>query len=396
MLHPSIPVHLEQFLSDDFKLNLSKQQRKQEETRAIEDAQEILSDSEKADACLRSILSKKNIPEGLQNENLEIFPGYVQVRPDVGDGDQSYGSNPSLDYVHNLRDHVNESGQSVNVSPRGKIQTFSKSSRKRMIKTFAALEEMPKFALTLTFADDTMSGKSITERAEFSTKTFRYLTQWINNHTEFWAIWKREWEERKSGVLQGELCPHYHLLIGGAWDGSENELTANGFCGPWEKSYIGQARKILTEWVRFTGTEDPAALHVAMHEKSYAWLDNARHANKYISKYMAKLLDYDLSEEESLGRFWGKIGGARMPLCVSPELITLCPEVALRVRRYFRRYVSRSGKNATSKKIKGVRKFGKSFRDIGRGTFVLISRETILRLVEYVEETFLNELVEGI
>lgn len=180
---------------------------------------------------------------------------------------------------------------------RGKVREFSRAARRRLILDFGKLKEYPPAWVTLTFADDCMDGKTVTERGAFAWGRLKRFIEWIEYHFPgCWGLWRKEWEVRKSGKLKGELCPHYHVML---------EVGKVG--ADLDKALIW----ILKRWVRQTGTQDENARTVAMRKESRAILDGVKMAQRYVAKYMSKttLAIFDeLDEEESLGRYWGRIG----------------------------------------------------------------------------------------
>lgn len=238
---------------------------------------------------------------------------------------------------------------------RGKITYFSKGSRKRMIIRMAQMARYPNIWQDLTFADDVMQNKSITERAEFSAKCMKRLKRWIKRTygQKFWGVWRREWEDRKSGKLYGEVIPHFHCLFSYPVD---------------QKKYIGICLEIAKKWVEITDTKNPAAIKVAQSKKSFRWLNGKKMAQVYVSKYVAKE-QYREEDQESFGRFWGEIGnGPRSKQeveCLTESEITI-------IRRFLRRYVS-------TKRMKRL------IANRETGSWLLINRNTMTRLIKYVK-----------
>lgn len=180
---------------------------------------------------------------------------------------------------------------------RGKITGFSPTARVRMLKEQGSLERYPRIWQDLTFADDVMIGKSITERAKYSSRVLHYWQDWLRERFPgMWGYWKREWQIRKSGVLVGEWCPHFHVLWD--WEGVSRD------------NYAGHCILIAGKWVSLTGSDDKGAFAVAANKESYRWLINTHMAQVYVSKYVAKV--QMLEVEGSLGRFWGRIGKPRV------------------------------------------------------------------------------------
>jgi len=252
---------------------------------------------------------------------------------------------------------------------RGNITYFSKGARKRMIIRMAQLRRYPNIWQDFTFADDVMEGLTISERAVFSSNCIKRFKRWISStYPKMAGFWRREWEPRKSGSLRDDKCPHYHTLID--YDIPKHKMQA--IC-----------LSLAAKWVEITGTNHPAALAVAQSSKSYRWLDSKKMAQVYVSKYVAKE-QHDNPDGHSYGRFWGMIGN---PDFAEQEVEILSNSEALMVRRFLRRYVK-------TKKMKQLIKNNLT------GNWLLIGRETIKRLIDYVRKEVqyrcLNQQIDGI
>lgn len=251
-------------------------------------------------------------------------------------------------------------GRALNPGRKGKITSFSAKSRNNLLKHFGMMAVAPEVWQTLTFADDVMRGREIEERKEYSTYCLNRFEKYITKRfPKMGLTWRREWEKRKSGSLQGELCPHFHVMY-------YKESTT-------PEQYHRLIIILAEEWVRITGTQDPRALGVALHSKSWALLDNRTTAMKYVSKYMSKSL---LVSNESIGRSWGIIGNIPM---AEPERVRLTELEAVMLKRLLRRYAKR--KRSLVRYLKGA----------WVNTFVLISGTTIERILRYIEDTITEE-----
>src|ERR1017187_6571635 len=92
---------------------------------------------------------------------------------------------------------------------RGKIKGFSRGSRGRLLKTVGRLRQnvMPVF-VTLTYPDDFPVTPERWQR-DLAALWRRIRRQWPTAA----AIWKKEFKRRKSGVNEGKVAPHYHMLL---------------------------------------------------------------------------------------------------------------------------------------------------------------------------------------
>ncbi len=222
---------------------------------------------------------------------------------------------------------------SNNVSKRGQIKGMSKKSSIRLRKRAARIEDLSLW-IDLTFADDVMVNKSITERAEFSYYCLKRLTKYVKDKFGLHLIWKREWQDRKSGKNIGEIISHFHVLFG-------------GMSPKQHKNWVSICCQILIRWVEITGTDNENALVVAINKKSYRRIENPKHATCYISKYFSKDEPLDIPPGESIGRCWGK--SKNCPDAV-PWIISLTDRETVKLIRHMIRK-----KKLKSKKGKFIR-----------------------------------------
>lgn len=281
-----------------------------------------------------------NDPENIYDSRdyIEVFPGYIQVR--FGSPGQSVHPPPAP-------------------SPRGEITTFSPDSRRRLLKLYGSLADRPNLWFDLTFPDDVMAGLSVSERAALSYSIFRKFDKRLKRHrqlSEIWGIVRREWQPRKSGPLVGEEIPHMHVLAGG--------LNVS------QKNYGRIARRILRIWVDCLGTNNENALKVAMHEKSYRYIHDAKMAFVYASKYTCKIEGH-YRGSGSYGRFWFKLG--KPPIAEPITLRTHLPESDM-LRRIFRRLFRKS------------KRLSKSLSKRSVTTWFFCSITTTLKLLQFVSD----------
>jgi len=225
-----------------------------------------------------------------------------------------------------------------------------------MMIYMAKIEEPFAYWQDFTFADDVMKGRSIGERAAFSSRCLKELKQWMERtgiHTV--GIWKREWVQRKSGELEGEYVPHFHMVY--SIVGAEREAYRHMF---WE---------IATKWVNITGTKyEDRAFAVAHHKKSHRFIDSRMQMQKYMSKYMVKNASFVSSE--SIGRNWGRLG---KPVVGEAERIDMKSEEMVQLKRCVRK-IARNAKGHYKKALSEVR----------TRFFVFIDRATIFRFLEWL------------
>ena len=242
---------------------------------------------------------------------------------------------------------------------KNKIIEFSRKSRRNFIKLLCKLNELVELWQDFTFADDIMAGKTTQQRRDISNEILNRFRRIVKEkYPDLWAIYKREWQSRKSGNLTGEHIPHFHIFI----------AVRNR---PDDFEYISLALDLALIWVRCTKTEEfSKALHVARHPNSYRLIKNQRHAMSYASKYVVKSDEF--KTEESIGRSWGTLGDVRKS---RPKIMEVTPEEAVKFKRVLRKKV---------KKNKGLKK------SLGRpetATFVIIQEKTVDRILKYVGDT---------
>lgn len=321
------------------------QKNSQESNSPTLEIQETESCNEKSDinqwsktsACINDIFSGtigNDIDKNNHVDSLDIFPNYSKLKV---------------------------AGQKVpgNGGRRGKVTSFTKTARARMIQRMASMIEYPDIWQDFTFPDDVMENKSIEDRAIYSSKVIKRFKREVEGiYLNLFGVWRREWEPRKSGKHKGEECPHFHALF---------KLK-----GINEHDYIKLCVILGEIWVRCTGTkETEKALKVALNGKSYRWLSNKKMAQIYVSKYVAKVEIHN--DNQSRGRFWGKIGN--LPLAEGLS-IRITGDEAVFLRRLFRAKIRSRSKNIF-----------KIFQSKNKGGWLLISAETILRMLEWIRET---------
>lgn len=295
----------------------------------------------------------ENVLDNNENSQLDdymmVYPGLVKVR-----------NKKTLN-------HISLKKTDISLSKRGKITKFSNKSRRSMMQALSMIKNPYKMWQDITFADDVMSEKSISERAIFSTSCLKRLKESISdNKIEICGIWKREWKARKSGSLKGQYIPHFHVVY--RVEGLE------------DKAYIELVIKIAVMWVDITGTEDDKALKVALHEKSYRFIHSRKQMQIYMSKYILKDdADFAVSENESIGRNWGRIG---LDDKAEPEIIEVTPKEMIKLKRCFRKH---------ARNVHG--KYKQILSSENSQFFLFIKQETINRLIEHINK---DQLCEGV
>ena len=188
-------------------------------------------------------------------------------------GGAAPGTVPGLSMAHN-RPHNNEwtfkvctDGALCEIKPpslslqqtvratctrRGKIRGFSLGSRGRLLKTVGRLRQnvMPVF-VTLTYPDDFPVTPERWQR-DLAALWRRIRRQWPTAA----AIWKKEFKRRKSGVNEGKIAPHYHMLLWiPVWVAQGKE---DWFCH-WKlelaRNHMADGKNLISTWRFEAGAE---------------------------------------------------------------------------------------------------------------------------------------------
>ena len=256
---------------------------------------------------------------------------------------------------------------SVVPSKRGIVRGMSKKASINLRKRTAQSGRLDLW-LDFTYSDDVMENKSIRERVKFSNYCKDEITRFIKNKFKLHLIWKREWQERKSGKLAGEKIPHFHVFFGGM---SDKQLSI------WKAISI----QILLRWVEITGTDNPDAWEVAVNKKSYRKIQNPKHAITYISKYFAKDQPLDLPEGESIGRCWGYSKNCPKE---EPWTLTLTDAETVKLIRHMIR------KKKLNKTPKGS--FLKMQLQNGFPTFLFEDKADLIRYLDFIDAITIDGL----
>jgi hypothetical protein len=282
-------------------------------------------------------------------------------------------------------------------SVRGKCKGFSFGSRRRMLdrlNQISVAAEHPDF-VTLTLPDDCFDDcvSSFAKTAKgWLDVLLKRVSRVCPSATGFWRI---EWKARKSGLHEGKLFPHFHLLVWGlpqrSWDAQDrqgrdvvrsesfvvakdSQLSFVRLCDEVarvaefdseRKAMAFLDRKARVE-ANFWFAEDRPERPVSVERGwlsffdwiSLAWYHvvgtgNVDHFTagcrvekirtwggvlSYCAKYMSKADSDNFMSEETVGRSWGIFNRADMPWAKLIEL-PLSEEQGIRLRRVARRYL---------------------------------------------------------
>jgi len=300
-----------------------------------------------------------NIPPFAKNK-LIVFPGMVQIKHPLSVRAGSHQSN----------------------AKRGKIKAFSKKSRNGMKKFLCKIATPWRFRFEVTYSDDVMEGKVLEERARKFSHDINLLKKYIERrYPGLWVLWKKEYVKRKSGILQGQFCPHGHFVMQ---------------CPEWEsedRRYVEAFNAIAEHWLKITGTtrNKENARKVLYHEKSSGYLSSGNSYNSYMSKW-SSYISKDAEEVEgqegaSIGRVWGHMGNIELS---SGEEIPLTDQRAVIVQRTLRKYLKSTQKrtkklsDGTKIKVKPKYPYEKKLRNMDFQGFVIIQQETVQRILKEI------------
>lgn len=274
-------------------------------------------------------------------------------------------------------------------SRRGKCKGFSFSSRRRMLDRLNQVSvacEHPDF-ITLTLPDDTFED-SVSAFAKTAKLHLDVLLKRLHRACpSACGFWRIEWKARKSGLYEGKLFPHFHLLVWGIPSrelGEEKTLESfvpvrdaqqqfAGLCGEVLKEHCfdswGAANKFshrlaiheyrTGDWGRVVEREGLANSYMSFFDwVSTAWYHVVGTGNldhflagcrvekirtwggvlSYCAKYMSKADSENFMSDVPVGRSWGIFNRSLMPWAKMIEL-DLDDDVGNRVRRIARRYL---------------------------------------------------------
>lgn len=166
---------------------------------------------------------------------------------------------------------------------RGSVSTFSRESRKRMLETLARLDlARAGFVcfVSLTYPDQ--DGPAAPDMTEAHRRA--WLKRIKRRFPEASAIWRREWEPRKSGAFESAVFPHYHALFFGL-------------------PFVHHA-EINRLWAEVLGFEGYLRTEIK-------GIRSAKQAFYYVSKYMAKVERPVDGAADAARELDGADGGAR-------------------------------------------------------------------------------------
>lgn len=184
---------------------------------------------------------------------------------------------------------------------RGKVHPFSRASRSRMM---AAMDSyagpaLNMFCGVLPCDEFYEVCKDLDERLARERDHFMRSRELMPRFGVTLGYWKKEYEKRKSGVLEGQICPHRHLVV--HVEGETVEDRINAVKG-WQEANV--------KMMHLDPLSEKKALEVAMNDSNNRALTNPESGAFYAAKYISKadVLEELLDGDVTCGRAWGRIG----------------------------------------------------------------------------------------
>jgi hypothetical protein len=249
---------------------------------------------------------------------------------------------------------------------RGRIATFSRASRRRMM-LFLAKVRLAEDSLPL-FGTTTYPDMFPEDAAKFKRDLQAFLHRLKRRFPEAGILWRLEFKQRKSGENIGKLAPHFHWLLWnvpwkfpfkserGKW--CAIRLGADGAATMVLRSKEGD--KICTGSIPLNGGADEITHWFTRNWYDVAGTGDIRHYRAgtnvkalpsahlvfcYVSKYLSKV------DREALcqypGRFWGVVNPRNIPL--GQRVVLPCTgRQAAQVIRFLRRFM----RSVTGRKVR--------------------------------------------
>lgn len=262
-------------------------------------------------------------------------------------------------------------------SRRGKVTTFSRKSRKRMIEKLLKKRSWKRVCfITLTYTDEIYFGQQLTP-SDVKRDLDTLIKRFRRDNAEIELIWRIEWEQRKSGDYIGQGAPHFHLIT-------------DGYLG----DIADYRRDIGSDWHEVLQAHDDKTRKPRIDVQP---AKNRRHAMYYLSKYVAK----DASENEdsiektlqnsnqTSGRHWGT---TRSWNTGCGEVIELSEEQFIQMRRYIRAHSRRRNRRYFKIMQKMSNRVGFSYYALGDELTCPDDTLPLYRLIEHIKETYPSEI----
>lgn len=198
---------------------------------------------------------------------------------------------------------------------RGAVTGFSSGARRRLMRTIASLErsERPVF-VTLTypdlFVDDIEKWKR--DLDVFGKRLSRQIP-------DAGFVWRIEFKERLSGAGEGNVAPHFHLLV-------------------YNASYRVLLDWVAGAWWNVVASEDEDHLRAGTSVEKIRSFGGVM---RYVGKYIAK---EDVYPDFWHGKAWGVVGRGNLPWAVE-VIIDLTAEQSIKLVRLGRKMIKATGRS---------------------------------------------------
>lgn len=221
---------------------------------------------------------------------------------------------------------------------RGEIKSFSKASRRRILRLVATLRrtEISCF-VTLTYPDQF-------ERNPRQVKIHldKFFKRLLRKFPDAIVLWRMEPKKRKSGNNAGDVAPHFHLLI-------------------WNVEYKNLRQWVPLNWFQVVGSGDERH---KLAGTSVERVRSSRGVMFYTAKYICKSDSYVMP---GWGRYWGVVNREMLQTIQGKRTVLEIDDVSAKtILRYMRRKASevydRHGKFVGRRKFP---KWGYKFTLIG-------------------------------
>lgn len=199
---------------------------------------------------------------------------------------------------------------------RGVISGFSRKSRKRMIERLAMLRTVSDgYFVTLTYPDDVSHAPTKAKR-DLDTLIKRIKRRFPRAG----GVWRLELKPRLSGELQGQLAPHYHVLLFGL---------------PVRQQLFRRWLQLVWSRIVYETNKPPRNVRTRADV-----IHNRRHAARYASKYAAKEEPGEEPGEGLKTVTWGRRWGVFGATDFTPVLtVTTSAAQVVKLRRLIRRWL---------------------------------------------------------
>ncbi|HET9309354.1 MAG TPA: hypothetical protein VFO46_25290 [Candidatus Sulfotelmatobacter sp.] len=207
-------------------------------------------------------------------------------------------------------------GSHPRLHTRGKCKVFSTASRRRLIYRIARMNwqklKYTKF-ITLTYPDE-LSCRSIRRRTIDRDTFHRMMEEYLGRQVA--ALWRTEWQVRKTGEIEGQPMPHVHIA-----------LFAEPFI-PWQI--------VRNRWQRAIGWKGYVRTEIELAR-------DPGKTGRYCAKYMSEQDSLSLVIASYLSRVCGRPWGIKRPKLIPWHLEKVIedvdPDVIVEARaRAARRY----------------------------------------------------------